>query len=544
MSPAGKRTVFIVGVVVMVGIVVAAVVTITGGSPGPTKSAAAEISSSPTPASVSAPDPMTAAREYLTSFAVGDTDDAALLTDDPTASSPALRDAWQTLKPSHVVASLGKVGPVTGNTAPVTYAAKWTLDADHVWSYAGTFDVVRTKNSWQVHWTPAVLQPTLRAGEHLALVTTAADQTAAVDRDGKPLVITGVSGPRLAGTANFPALRSALVGQVAALPAVFAVERVDTAGRSLQTLYGTTDGQVRTLKSTLSTAMQSAAQSVVDGYTAGPAVIVALRPADGGLLAVAQNSQSTSSPFSGLFAPGSTFKIATATAAIENGIATPGSSLDCPLTERINTRTISNEGFALGETTMTEAFARSCNTTFGRLAFRLPANGLVDAADQYGLNADFAIPGLNTQTGKVVPATDSDQRVEDGIGQGAVLVSPFGEALMAATVAEGHAVTPRLWQNKGTSVLTGYTAPSATVLGELRPMMRAVVTSGTATGLAHSGVVYGKTGTAQTGADTAVDAHGWFVGYRGDLAFAVFLENSNDSRPAVTLAARFLATVS
>ncbi|WP_353073996.1 penicillin-binding transpeptidase domain-containing protein [Amycolatopsis carbonis] len=72
-------------------------------------------------------------------------------------------------------------------------------------------------------------------------------------------------------------------------------------------------------------------------------------------------------------------------------------------------------------------------------------------------------------------------------------------------------------------------------------MMREVVTGGTATGLARSGTVYGKTGTAQFG--DGAEAHGWFVGYRGDVAFCVFLEGGNDSGPAVTLGARFLTGV-
>jgi cell division protein FtsI/penicillin-binding protein 2 len=70
-------------------------------------------------------------------------------------------------------------------------------------------------------------------------------------------------------------------------------------------------------------------------------------------------------------------------------------------------------------------------------------------------------------------------------------------------------------------------------------MMREVVTGGTATGLAHSGAVYGKTGTAQVGA--GAEANGWFTGYRGDVAFVVFLAGAGGSAPAVTLGATFLA---
>jgi len=87
-------------------------------------------------------------------------------------------------------------------------------------------------------------------------------------------------------------------------------------------------------------------------------------------------------------------------------------------------------------------------------------------------------------------------------------------------------------------VVKGYSPPPASVLGEVRKMMRAVVTSGTGRAAAGAGTVFGKTGTAQFGDGS--DATGWFVGYRGNVAFAVVLEDSNDSGPAVQLAAQFL----
>jgi cell division protein FtsI/penicillin-binding protein 2 len=52
----------------------------------------------------------------------------------------------------------------------------------------------------------------------------------------------------------------------------------------------------------------------------------------------------------------------------------------------------------------------------------------------------------------------------------------------------------------------------------------------------------GKTGTAQYGDGT--HAHGWFVGYRGDLAFAVLLTGAEKSSKAVAAAARFLSGLS
>jgi cell division protein FtsI/penicillin-binding protein 2 len=71
-----------------------------------------------------------------------------------------------------------------------------------------------------------------------------------------------------------------------------------------------------------------------------------------------------------------------------------------------------------------------------------------------------------------------------------------------------------------------------------------VVTEGTATALATapSGPVSGKTGTAEYGNATPPRAHSWFVGYRGDLAFAVFVYDGDTAgRKAVPVAATFLA---
>ena len=62
------------------------------------------------------------------------------------------------------------------------------------------------------------------------------------------------------------------------------------------------------------------------------------------------------------------------------------------------------------------------------------------------------------------------------------------------------------------------------LLNTLRPMMRAVVTSGTAAGVGLPPGVYGKTGTAEYGSGPNPPSHAWFIGYRGNLAFAVLVE--------------------
>ena len=70
------------------------------------------------------------------------------------------------------------------------------------------------------------------------------------------------------------------------------------------------------------------------------------------------------------------------------------------------------------------------------------------------------------------------------------------------------------------------------LLGTLRPMMRAVVTRGTAAGIGFPPGVYGKTGTAEYGSGRSPPSHAWFIGYRGDLAFAVLVEGGGTGADA------------
>ena len=118
---------------------------------------------------------------------------------------------------------------------------------------------------------------------------------------------------------------------------------------------------------------------------------MAIKPSTGEILAVAQNAAADAdgpTATTGLYPPGSTFKIITAGAAIERDMATPNTLLGCPGTVDIGHRTIPNYGgFDLGTVPMSRAFASSCNTTFAELASRMPPRGLTQAAAQYGIGA-------------------------------------------------------------------------------------------------------------------------------------------------------------
>jgi len=285
---------------------------------------------------------------------------------------------------------------------------------------------------------------------------------------------------------------------------------------------------------TLDRAAQDAAQHAVNAQ-GRKAMMVVIKPSTGDILAVAQNSAADvdgPAATTGLYPPGSTFKIVTAGAAIDRKMATPNTLLGCPGQIDIGDRTIPNYNkFDLGTVPLSKAFANSCNTTFAELASRMPPTALNVAASQYGLGADYMIDGITTVTGSVPPTVNLAERTEDGFGQGKVLVTPFGMALVAATVAEGKTPTPHLIVGSQTTESGDHPPISQDMLDGVREMMRLVVTNGTAKDIAGSGDVHGKTGEAEF----AGGSHAWFAGYRGDLAFAALIVGGGSSEYAVRM---------
>ncbi|WP_168707357.1 penicillin-binding transpeptidase domain-containing protein [Gordonia paraffinivorans] len=287
--------------------------------------------------------------------------------------------------------------------------------------------------------------------------------------------------------------------------------------------------------------IQTQAQRAVDAERR-PAMIVAIAPSTGGIVAVAQNDAADKSgpvSLSGLYPPGSTFKTVTTAAALADGVVQPTSQVPCPGRTTIEGRTIPNENdFDLGTVPLATAFARSCNTSMGALANKLPENALTDMARRFGIGADYDVPGLTTVTGRVPVADSPALRVENGIGQGTVTVSPFGLALAEASLARGETVSPVLVDGQSTSGDVEPRKIPEAVTGPLRSMMRDTVTRGTATALRDIPGLGGKTGTAEYGDNK--NPHGWFAGIAGDLAFATLVVGGGSSAPAVGVTGEFL----
>ncbi len=299
------------------------------------------------------------------------------------------------------------------------------------------------------------------------------------------------------------------------------------------------DGQA--VETTLDPRAQEAAEAALDPLTK-PAALVAVQPSTGELLAV------VNSPFDGYnrallgrYPPGSTFKVVTAGALLAGGLR-PTDTVGCPKEAKVGGRTFGNfEDEVLGPIPFSSAFAHSCNTAFvQQAAKRLDGDELVAAAAQFGFGVDPS-PGIPAVTSRVPAPSDRADLAAEAFGQGRVTASPLQMALVAATVAEGRWRHPRLVPEADGGQAEAPDPLDAKVVGTLRTLMRQVVTEGTAAPAGLPGKVAGKTGTAEFGTGDPLPTHAWFIGFRGDLAFAVVVEDGGvGGRVATPTAARFL----
>ncbi len=250
------------------------------------------------------------------------------------------------------------------------------------------------------------------------------------------------------------------------------------------------------------------------------------------------------------YPPGSTFKVVTATAALQTGLFTPTSMFNDTGSIIASGQPLRNfAGEKFGPNTLTFALTHSINTTFAKVGLALGAERLGSTMDAFGFGR---APSVDLPAGMVVPSGRKDPKLnllpsnqagEDtariGIGQEQLLVTPLQNAMVAAAIADhGTIMTPYLVQrvtDTGGSVLMTHhdtvfsTATTPAVAAEVTTMMRDVVQEGTGTAAALSGLdVAGKTGTAETSRTGINDA--WFIGFAPSsaptVAVAVVIENT------------------
>lgn len=320
--------------------------------------------------------------------------------------------------------------------------------------------------------------------------------------------------------------------QLRGSPGTAVVARDDTDRLRTLVEVAPTDGAglVTTLDPVVQQDAEAALATLGDGAPA--AALVAIRPSDGAVLAAANGAGTAGADLAntGQYAPGSTFKVVTSLALLRSGL-TVDDVVPCPTTTVVDGRSFKNyddyPASSIGDITLTQAIAQSCNTALIGNADRLAPGELTDAAQALGLGADHDL-GFPVYFGQVpLPETETGAAA-DMIGQGTVLASPFAMATVAASVSAGRAVLPVLLPDHQVE----QTPPGVPLTeGEartLRGLMRAVVTTGSGRFLLDvPGEVGAKTGTAEYGEpDAAGDlpTHAWMIATRGDLAVAVFVE--------------------
>ncbi len=284
------------------------------------------------------------------------------------------------------------------------------------------------------------------------------------------------------------------------------------------------------LRTTLDAALQTRAEQVL-ADTDVPAAIVAIQPSTGALRAVANGPGTDGQNIAtyGQYAPGSTFKIVSSLALLRAGLGVDD-RLRCPASTVVDGKRFTNyadyPADRLGDITLREAVAYSCNTAFIGARAELSDSALAQAAESLGLGEDHDL-GFPAYFGQVPPASSETELAADLIGQGKVLASPMTMAAVVASVQAGHTVVPYLVKGShpGADPAVPLERPEAATLADL---MRGVVAEGSGRILADlAGDVGAKTGTAEygePGAGGALPTHAWMVAFQDDLAVAVFVE--------------------
>jgi hypothetical protein len=387
-----------------------------------------------------------------------------------------------------------------------------------------------------VDWGPELTFPGLARGEALTRRTVAPRRARILSRDGHTIV----SGPATARVVA-PGPAASIAGEVAPPPssaeqlALYARgfpigTRVGTGGleRALdQQLAGRPGGELLVgsrriaasapqaapaVRSSIDLSIQAAAVQALAGRFGG---IAALEPNTGRIRALAGIAFSAPQP------PGSTFKIITATAALEHHIVKLSSQFPIETHAVIDGVNLQN---ASGEScggSFTNSFAESCNSVFAPLGVKLGGKRLVAAAEKFGFNEPASVIGEAPSTLPSAAEIGSPLAVgSSAIGQGKVQATPLEMAVVADTIASnGVRHRPTLLEHGG--VTRGIRVTRRRIARTVEKLMIDVVRFGTGTAAALPGVVVaGKTGTAElastvgpTGNEPPVETDAWFAAY-------------------------------
>jgi peptidoglycan glycosyltransferase len=254
----------------------------------------------------------------------------------------------------------------------------------------------------------------------------------------------------------------------------------------------------------------------------------------------------------GLYPPGSTFKVVTASAALESGKFTAASTFVDPGYCTVYGKRVNNfdTNRPFGTLSLASALQFSVNSVFCNIGLALGAKRIVSQAKAFGF---YERPPLETPESERLPSglyshgrlfdPKHDRDVDAGrmaFGQERLLVTPLQMAMVAGTIGNGgilmrpyvveKTVTPSGKTRDRTRPTKIRRAVSPTTARDVGDMMVRAVQGGTGTAAQIPGLrIGGKTGTAETGINGNNTT--WFIAFAGkdgrkpELAIAVVLQN-------------------
>jgi peptidoglycan glycosyltransferase len=272
--------------------------------------------------------------------------------------------------------------------------------------------------------------------------------------------------------------------------------------------------------------------------------------------------------------PGSTFKVVTATAAIDSGQFTPNSVVNGDSPKTISGVPLANDGNkSWGDIDLTTALTYSVNTVWAQVAQDVGRATMTRYMQRFGFYAkppldyppselNASRPWTSTRPSRPYPPGSPNEDIgRIGIGQGGLLVTPLQMAMVASAVANGGKLmvprlTSRVVNSAGQTVETIKPTMYRQVMkrstaSEVTQMMTRVVEEGTGTPAQLNGIsVAGKTGTASIGATGSNLTEPWFIGFAPvndpKIAVAVTIQQTQGGfggTVAAPIAARVIQTL-